>query len=141
MLRCDNCPCQRAGAGNVDTRSLTRRDNDDDEQDDDAYDEAHAHLHVLPPHLLAHAVGSPSEALGRRGEVVGLVLQRIQTGTSFRDLVDVVAHDADGAVDFLVLSARMFKHSRCKATSESHAQAMRQRTGRRTATCSSSKAA
>ena len=56
---------------------LTGRNNDDDEQDDDANDEAHAHLHVLPPHLLAHAICTPSEALGGYGEVVGLVLQRV----------------------------------------------------------------
>jgi hypothetical protein len=56
---------------------LTRRDNNDSKQDDDADDEAHAHLHVLPPHLLAHAVGTPSEALGGLGEVVGLILERV----------------------------------------------------------------
>lgn len=56
---------------------LTRRDNDDDKQDDDADNQTHAHLHVLPPHLLAHAVGAPSEALGGHGEVVGLVLERV----------------------------------------------------------------
>jgi hypothetical protein len=55
----------------------TGRHNNDNEQDDDADNEAHAHLHVLPPHLLAHAVGAPSEALGGLGEVVGLVLERI----------------------------------------------------------------
>lgn len=53
---------------------LTRRNDNDDEQDDDAHNEAHAHLHVLPPHLLAHTVGAPSEALGGHGEVIGLVL-------------------------------------------------------------------
>jgi hypothetical protein len=56
---------------------LTGRHNNDNEQDDDADNEAHAHLHVLPPHLLAHAVGAPSEALGGLGEVVGLVLERV----------------------------------------------------------------
>jgi hypothetical protein len=57
--------------------SLTRRDKDDEEQNNDADDEAHSHLHVFPPHLLAHTVGAPSEALGGGGEVIGLVLQRI----------------------------------------------------------------
>lgn len=48
--------------------------NNDNEQDDDADNKAHAHLHIFPPHLLAHAVGAPSEALGRHGKVVRLVL-------------------------------------------------------------------
>src|SRR3954462_6008993 len=81
---------------------LTGRYNNDNKQDDDADDEAHAHLHVLPPHLLAHAVGPPSQALGRLAEVVRLVLQRVQACSSLRGFVDVGAHDADGAVDFLV---------------------------------------
>jgi hypothetical protein len=37
-------------------------------------------LHVLPPHLLAYAVGASSETLGGHGEVVGFVLQGVQTG-------------------------------------------------------------
>lgn len=38
--------------------------NDNDEnEDDDAGNQAHAHLDVLPPHLLADAVGAPTEAL------------------------------------------------------------------------------
>ena len=53
---------------------LTGRYNNDNKQDDDAGNEAHAHLHILPPHLLAYAVGAPSEALGGHGKVVGLVL-------------------------------------------------------------------
>lgn len=79
----------------------TRRNDDDDEQDDDADNQAHAHLHILPPHLLAYAVGAPSEALCGDSQVVGLILQRIKTGTALRDLVDVVAHDTNRAVDFL----------------------------------------
>jgi len=80
---------------------LTGRNNDDDEQDEDADKQAHAHLHILPPHLLADAICASSEALGGGGEVVGLVLQRVEASSSLRDLVDVVPHDADGAVDFL----------------------------------------
>jgi len=49
--------------------------NDDNEdQNNDASNEAHPHLHVLPPHLLANPVRTSSEALGRLGQVVGLVL-------------------------------------------------------------------
>ena len=81
--------------------ALTRRNNDDDEEDDDADNQAHAHLHVLPPHLLAYAVGAPSEALRGDSKVVGLILQRVEAGTALRNLVDVVAHDANSAVDFL----------------------------------------
>jgi len=40
----------------------SRYDNDDD-QDDNAHNQAHAHLHVLPPHLLSDSVGTSSEAL------------------------------------------------------------------------------
>ena len=54
--------------------SLTRRNNDDDQQYDNADDDAHAHLHVFPPHLLAHPVGAAAEAICLRCEVVGLVL-------------------------------------------------------------------
>ena len=81
-------------------RRLTRYD-DDKQKDDDSDNEAHAHLHVLPPHLLAHTICTSSEALSGHGEVVGLVLQRVQAGASFRDFVNVVPHDSDGAVDFL----------------------------------------
>lgn len=77
------------------------RDNDDQDQDDDTCDQAHAHLHVLPPHLLAHTVGTATEALGGDGQVVGLVLQRIEALTTLRDLVDVVTHHTDGVVDLL----------------------------------------
>lgn len=52
-------------------------DDDDDKEDDDADDQAHPHLHVLPPHLLSNAVGASSETLGGDGEVIGLVLKRI----------------------------------------------------------------
>lgn len=43
--------------------------NDDDQHaDTDADDNSHSH--VLPPHLLANAVGAASEALGGDGEGV-----------------------------------------------------------------------
>jgi len=52
----------------VSARSLVfagsnRNNNDDDDEDDDACNDAHAHLHVLPPHLLSHPVGAASETL------------------------------------------------------------------------------
>jgi hypothetical protein len=78
---------------------LTRWHNNDHQEDDHANDQTHAHLHVLPPHILAHAIGASAEALGRDGEVVGLVLQRIQVLTTLRDLVDVFAHHTDSVVD------------------------------------------
>ena len=59
-------------------RKLTRRHNDDDQQDDDADNDAHAHLHVLPPHLLPDPVCASAEALCRYSKVVGLVLQCIK---------------------------------------------------------------
>jgi hypothetical protein len=79
----------------------TTGDDDDDQQEDDADDQAHSHLHVLPPHLLADSVGATSEALGRNSQVVGLVLQTVEALATLRDLVDVVAHDVDGRVNFL----------------------------------------
>jgi hypothetical protein len=79
----------------------TTGDDDDDEQEDDADDQAHSHLHVLPPHLLSDSVGATSEALGRDGQVVRLVLQTVEALATLRDLVDVVAHDIDSRVDFL----------------------------------------
>lgn len=80
---------------------LTSNDNHDN-QDNHAGKQAYAHLHVFPPHLLAHAICAPTEPLGRYGQVVGLVLQRVEAFTTLRDLVDVLAHHADGVVDLLV---------------------------------------
>lgn len=79
----------------------TTRNDDDDEQKNDADDQAHSHLHVLPPHLLSDSVGTTSEALRRDSQVVGLVLQTIEALATLRDLVDVVAHNIDGGVNFL----------------------------------------
>lgn len=61
----------------------------------------YAHLHVLPPHLLADTVGTTTETLGGHGQVVGLILQRIEALAALRNLVDVVAHDANGVVNLL----------------------------------------
>ena len=41
----------------------TTGNDDDDEQENDADDQAHSHLHVLPPHLLSDSVGAASKAL------------------------------------------------------------------------------
>lgn len=80
---------------------LTRGDNNDHQKNNDANDQTHAHLHVLPPHIFAHAIGAAAEALGRDGQVVGLVLQGIEVLTTLRDLVDVFAHHTDGVIDLL----------------------------------------
>ena len=78
ILRGNDCVCVSGQNGAAVTCvQLTRRYNDDNKEDDDADNETHAHLHVLPPHLLAHAVGAPPESLGGHGEIVGLVLERI----------------------------------------------------------------
>lgn len=79
----------------------TTGNDDDDEQKNDADDQAHSHFHVLPPHLLSDPVGTTSEALRRDSQVVGLVLQTVKALATLRDLVDVVAHNIDGGVDFL----------------------------------------
>lgn len=82
-------------------RKLTNRDNNNYQQDDDTNNQAHAHLHVLPPHLLADSVGSPAETLRRDGQVVGLVLQGIESLATLGNLVDVVTHHTDGVIDLL----------------------------------------
>jgi hypothetical protein len=75
------------------------RDNNDKQEDNDTRNQAGAHLHVLPPHLLADSVGAPAEALRRGGEVVRLVLEGVEALATLGDLVDVIAHHADGVVD------------------------------------------
>jgi hypothetical protein len=79
----------------------TRWYDDNDNEDDDANTDAHSHLHILPPHLLPDTVRAAPEALRRDGKVVGLILESIETFTSLRDLVDVLAHHIDGVVDLL----------------------------------------
>jgi len=77
--------------------------NDNDQEDDDANNDTHAHLHVLPPHLLPHAVCAAPEAVGLRGQRVGLVLQGVEALTTLGDFRDVLLHLRDGAVDFLYM--------------------------------------
>ena len=85
----------------IDERWLTTGDDDNEQKNDDANSETDSHPHVLPPHLFSDPVGAATEALGRVGEVVGLVLQAVEVLATFRDLVDVGAHDVDGRVDLL----------------------------------------
>lgn len=80
---------------------LTGRHNNDNEKNNHANDQAHAHLHVLPPHIFAHAIGASAETLSRDSKVVGLVLERIQVLTTLGDLVDVFAHHTDGIINLL----------------------------------------
>lgn len=107
MLGCDNYTnCVRAsvhvfGEKEISRGEHTSRDNDDHQQDYDGNDHAYAHLDVLPPHLLPHTVGSSAEALGRYSQVVGLVLERIETLSTLRNLVDVLPHHPDGVIDLL----------------------------------------
>ena len=81
--------------------TLTTGHNDDNEEKDDSDNQAHSHLHVLPPHLLPDPVGSTSETLCRHCQVVCLVLKTVETLATFRHFIDVVAHDIDGGIDFL----------------------------------------
>lgn len=46
---------------------LDDRHDDDDDKDADTDSDNDSHLHVLPPHLLAYAVGTAAETLGRHG--------------------------------------------------------------------------
>lgn len=70
-------------AASVFLSQLTTWNNDDQQQDNDANDDAHSHLHVLPPHLLANTVGTAAKAVGLCGEVVGLVLQAVEAFATF----------------------------------------------------------
>jgi len=79
----------------------TRGNNDDQYQNDHACNQAHAHLHVFPPHLLAHSVGTPAETLGRDSQVVGLILKGVEVLATLGDLVDVLLHHVHRAVDLL----------------------------------------
>lgn len=91
---------------------LTRYD-DDQDQDNDAGNDAHAHLHVLPPHLLADTVGAPTETLGRNGQVVCLVLQIVDSLATLVGHVDVVPHGVDGGLHGLwrrMMSAILHVH-------------------------------
>ena len=81
--------------------SLTRGNNDDQSEDNNADNQAHAHLHILPPHLLADSVGTATEALSGDSQVVGLILQGIQALATLGNLVDVVSHHTNGVVDLL----------------------------------------
>lgn len=113
--------------GTGDATQLTDRNDNDQDKNDDTGDQAHAHLHVLqsdlaileqrhfgvgvvshlPPHLLAHPVCAPAESLSRHGEVVCLVLERIQTLATLRYFVDVLAHHTDGIIDLLVCESQL----------------------------------
>ena len=80
---------------------LTAGDNDDEQQDDDAHDDPDPHLHVLPPHLLAYAVGAAAEALGGLVQVFGFVLELVDVLAALGDGFEVLLHDVDGVVDLL----------------------------------------
>lgn len=73
--------------------------NDDKDEDDDASNQAHSHLHVLPPHLLAHSVGAAAETLGGDGQIVGLILQGIQSLATLGNFVDVLSHYTNGVIN------------------------------------------
>ena len=70
----------------------TRWYNNHDEENDDADNDTDAHLHVFPPHLLPDSVGTPSETLSGDGQVVGLILECIETFATLRHFVDVLFH-------------------------------------------------
>lgn len=80
---------------------LTSRHNDNDNQDDDNDDQANTHLHILPPHLFPHSVGSTAETLGGYSQIVRLILKRVEALTTLGDLVNVLTHHANGVVDLL----------------------------------------
>lgn len=87
-------------------RSFVLRNNhrydDNHQQDYDANDYAHAHFHVLPPHLLPDSIGATAEALSRDSEVVSLVLESVESCTAIGNLVDVLTHYANSIIDLLL---------------------------------------
>lgn len=79
----------------------TTGNDDNQQQDDDADDDPDPHLHVLPPHLLAHAVGAASEALGGLVQVLGFVLELVDVLAALGDGFEVLFHHVDCVVDLL----------------------------------------
>ena len=82
-------------------RGPTSGDNNDEDEDDDAGNQAHSHLHILPPHLLPYSVGTATETLSGDGQVVGLVLEVVEALATLRHLVDVLSHHTHGVVNLL----------------------------------------
>lgn len=80
----------------------TGRYNDNNEEDDNADDDAHSHLHVLPPHLFSDFVRPSSKILCRTGEIVGLVLQGIEVFTTLAYSMDVFICRCRCVIYFLV---------------------------------------
>jgi len=74
-------------------------DDDNHQKNDDANDYAHAHLHILPPHLLSDPVGPAAETQSRHRKIVGLILKTVQPSATVSDLIDVLPHDSDGIID------------------------------------------
>ena len=97
----DNCPMLVSYVTLIYMPQRTSRNDDDTEQDDNTSNQAHPHLHILPPHLLSDPIGATSEALGGNCKVVCFVLKRIQSFASLRDFVDVFSHHTHGIVDLL----------------------------------------
>jgi len=91
---------------------LDDRDDDDDEQDGNPDTDEDAHLHILPPHVLANSVCAPSESLGGHCEVIGLIPQHVDSLAALSDLGDVLPHNADGVID-LLLDGGSFGVARC----------------------------
>lgn len=98
----------------------TRRDDDDGQKDNDADAQPDAHLHILiklsapslssgsgtaahfPPHLLADLVRTAPEVVRRLGQLARLVLQVVQALAAVHDLVNVITHNVDSAIDLLL---------------------------------------
>lgn len=80
------------------------RNNNDNNQDYNNDDQADAHLHVLPPHLFSHSVGSAAEPLSGYSKVVCLILKGIETFTTLRHFVDILTHHTNGVVDLSLQS-------------------------------------
>ena len=82
--------------------ALTCRNDDNNKEDDNADDQTHAHLHILPPHLLPNTIGSTSKALCGSGEIFSLPLGIIDLIASNMHGIDVLLHYADGIIDLLL---------------------------------------
>ena len=63
VSRRNNCRTSVGDPNSLKEANLTSWYNNDNNEDDEANDDAHPHLHVLPPHLLPDTVCSSAETL------------------------------------------------------------------------------
>jgi len=86
---------------------LDDRYDDDDQQEDNTQCHDGGPLGILPPHLLANAVGTLAERLRRDGQVIRLVLKRVEVFSTLSNFGDIISHDTDSVVDLTLDCCRL----------------------------------